>query len=90
MQQTASMRLTIIPHGFTVIYVTYFQMHLLFTAVISLDYGLPKDHKDHHEMRFVDCNFLKPNYISHIMQCVSFSADKALLCSSQNHYVTLK
>ena len=31
MRQTASMRLTIIPHDITVIYVTYFQMYLLFT-----------------------------------------------------------
>ena len=34
---------------------------------------------------FVDCTFLKPNYISHIMKCVSFSADKALPCNSQIH-----
>ena len=27
MQQTVSMRLTVIPHDITVIYVTYFQMH---------------------------------------------------------------
>ena len=29
MQQTASMRLTIIQHDITVIYVTYFQMYLI-------------------------------------------------------------
>ena len=60
---------------------------LLFNAVISLDYRLPNDL---HKMRFVDCKFLKPNYISQIMKCVSFSADKALPCNSQIHYVTLK
>ena len=60
---------------------------LLLIAVVSLDYGLPNDL---HKMRFLDCNFLKPNYISHIMKCVSFSADKALPCNSQIHYVTLK
>ena len=48
---------------------------VLFNAVISLDYELPNDL---HEMRLVDCNFLKLNYISHIMKCVSFTADKAL------------
>ena len=48
---------------------------LLFNAVISFDFGLPNDL---HEMRFVDCKFLKPNYISHIVKCVGFSADKAL------------
>ena len=53
MQQTASMRLTIIQHDITVIYVTYFQMYYLLTnAVISLDYRLPNDL---HEVRFVDC-----------------------------------
>ena len=30
MQQTASMRLTIIQHDFTVIYVTYFQIHVYY------------------------------------------------------------
>ena len=60
---------------------------LLFNAVISLEYGLPNDL---HKMRFVDCKLLKSNYISHIMKCVSFSADKALTCKSQIHYVTLK
>ena len=60
---------------------------LLFNAVISLDYGLPNDL---HKMWFVDCKFLKRNKTSHIMKCVSFSADKALLCISQIHYVTLK
>ena len=60
---------------------------LLFNEIISLDYGLPNDL---HEMRFVDCKFRKPNYISHIMKCVSFSADKALPCKSWNHYVNLK
>ena len=40
MQKTASMRLSIIPHGITVIYVTYFQIYLLFNAVVSVDYGL--------------------------------------------------
>ena len=87
MQQTASMRLTIIQHDITVIYVTYFQMYYYFNAVISLDYELPNDL---HKMRLVDCKFLKPNYISHIMKCFSFSADKALPCNSQIHYVTLK
>ena len=70
-------------------YIRYlFSDVLLFNTVISLDYdiGLPNDL---HEMRFVNCNFLKPNYISHIMICVSFSADKALTCNDQIHYVTL-
>ena len=41
MQQTASMRFTIIQHDITVIYVTYLLSNvLLFNAVISLDYGL--------------------------------------------------
>ena len=60
---------------------------LLFNAVISLEYGLPIDL---HKIMFVDCKFLKPNYISHIIKCVSFSVDKALPCNSQIHYVTLK
>ena len=60
---------------------------LLFNAVISLDYGLPNVL---HKMRFVDCNFLKQNYISHIMNCVSFSVDDALPYNSQIHYVTIK
>ena len=60
---------------------------LLFNAVILLDYGLPNDL---HKMRFVDCKLLKPNCIIHIMKCVSFSADKALPCNSQIHYVALK
>ena len=60
---------------------------LLFNAVISLEYGLPIDL---HKIMFVDCKFLKQNYISHIIKCVSFSADKALPCNSQIHYVTLK
>ena len=55
--------------------------------MISLDYEQPNDL---HEMGFVDCNFLKPNYISHMIKCVSFSADKALPCNRQIHYVTLK
>ena len=59
---------------------------LLFNAVISLDYGLQNDL---HEIRFVDCKFLKPNYFSHIMKRVSFSADKALPWNSRIHYVTL-
>ena len=86
MQQTASMRLTIMQHDNTVIYVTNSNI-LLFNAVIPLDYGLPNDLQ---KMRFVDCSFLKSNYISHIMKCVSFSVDKALPCNSQIHYVTLK
>ena len=61
MQQKVSMRLTIIQHDITVIYVT-----------------------------FVNCKFLKPNYIGHKMKCVSFSAHKALPCNSQIYYVTLK
>ena len=44
MQQTASMRLTIIHYNITVI-----SNVLLFNAVISLDYGLPNDL---HKMRF--------------------------------------
>ena len=69
-------------------YIRYFLSNvLLFNAVISLDYGLPNDLN---KMRFVDCKFQKPNYNSHIMKCVSFSADKALPCNSQIHYVTLK
>ena len=67
MQQTVSIRITIIPHDITTIYVT--SNVLLFNAVKSLDYGLPNDL---YNMRFVDCNFLKPNYISHIRKCVSF------------------
>ena len=42
---------------------------LLFNAVISLDYWLPKGLR---EMRLVDCNFLKPNYISHITMWLAF------------------
>ena len=84
MQQTASMRFTIMSHDITVVYVTYFHMVLLFSAVISLDYGLPNDLN---EMIVI---FLKPNYIRHIIKCVSFSPDKALPCNSQIHYVTLK
>ena len=38
----------------------------------------------------VVCNFLKQNYIGHIMKCVSFSADEALPCNSQIHFVTIK
>ena len=87
MQQTTSMRLTIIQHDITVIYVTYFQMYYHFNAAISLDYRLPNDL---HKMRLVYCKFLKPNYISQIMKCVSFSADEALPCNSQIHYVTLE
>ena len=71
-QQTAGMRLTIIQHDITVIYVTFFSNVLLFNAVISLVDGLPNDL---HKLKFVDCKFLKPNYISHIMKCVSFSVD---------------
>ena len=33
MQQTASMRLTIVQHDITVIYVTYFQMYYYLTQV---------------------------------------------------------
>ena len=62
-------------------------MYYHFKAEISLGYGLPNDL---HKMRLVDCKFLKPNYISHIMKCVSFPRDKALPCNSQIHYVTLK
>ena len=54
MQQTASMRLIIIQHDITDIYVTFFQMY--YCAVISIDYGLPNDLP---KMRFVDCKFLK-------------------------------
>ena len=82
MQQTASMRLTIIQHDITVIYIHLLSNVLLSYAVISLGYGLPSDL---HKMRFVDCKFQKPNYDSHIMKCVSFSADKALPCNSQIH-----
>ena len=57
---------------------------LLFNAVISLDYRLPNDL---HKMKFVDCEFIKPNYIIHIMKCVSSSADKGY---RQIHYVTIK
>ena len=60
---------------------------LLFSAVISLDYELQNDLD---KMRFEDCTFQKPNYVSHIMKCVSFSADKTLPCNSQIPYVTLK
>ena len=81
----ASMRLTIIQHDMTVIYVL--SNVLIFNAVISLDYGLPNAL---HKMRFVDCKFLKPNSISHIMKYVSFSVDKAIPCNSQINYVTLK
>ena len=66
MQQTASMRLTINQHDITVSYIRYLLSNvLLFNAVISLDYGLPNDL---HKMRFVDCKFQKPNYISHIVR----------------------
>ena len=51
MQQTASVRLNIIPHDITVIHVTYFKM---VNAVLSLDYEQPKDF---HEMSFVDFDF---------------------------------
>ena len=64
MQQTASMRLTIIQHDITIIRYLL-SNELLFNAVISLDYGLPNVL---YKMRFVDCTFLKPNYISHIMK----------------------
>ena len=58
-QQTASMRLTIIQHDITVIYVTFLQIYvLLFNAVISIDYWLPNDL---HKIGFVDCKFLNPN-----------------------------
>ena len=60
---------------------------LLFNTVILLDCELPNDL---HVMRFVHSIFLKPNYISHIMKCVSFSVDQALPCNSQIHYATLK
>ena len=83
MQQTASMRLTLTQYDITVIYVTYYQMYYYF-AFMSLDYRLPNDL---HKMRFVDCKFIKPNYISHIS--VSFSADKVLPCNSQIYYVTI-
>ena len=48
---------------------------LLFNAVLSLDNGLTKDLQ---EMRFIDCNFLKPQYISHIIKYVRCSAVEAL------------
>ena len=51
----------------------------VFNSVLSSDSGLPKDLK---EMRFVGCDFLKPNYINHIMKYVSFSSDLALPCNS--------
>ena len=60
---------------------------LLFNAVLSLDHRLPKDL---YGMRFVDCNFLKPYYTSHILKNVSFLAVEALPCNSNIHYVTLK
>ena len=86
MQQTVSIRLTITTWYYS--YIRYLLSNvLLFNAVISLHYGLPNDL---HEMRFIDCNFLKPNHISHIIKCVSFSADKALPCNRQIHYNTLK
>ena len=85
-QQTVSIRLTIITWYYS--YIRYFLSNvLLYKGVISLDHGLPNDL---YKMRFVDFNLLKPNYISHIMKCVSFSEDKALLCNSQIHYVTLE
>ena len=68
-QQAVSMPLTIMPHAITIIYIYLLSNVLLFNAVMSLDYGLPNDLQ---EMRFVDCKFLKPSYISHIMKCVSF------------------
>ena len=87
MQQTASMRFTIIQYDYYS-YIRYLLSNVfLFNAVISIDYGLPNDL---HKLRFVDCTFLKPNYISYIMKCISFSADKTLPCNSQIHYVTLK
>ena len=87
MQQTLSMRYN---HYFTwyYSYIRYLLSNvILFDAVISLDYKLPNHLL---KMRFVDCIILKPNYISHIMKWVSFSADKALPCNSRIHYVTLK
>ena len=72
MQQSASMRLNIIPNDITVIYVTYFQMYYYLMQVLSLVYGLPKDH---HKMRFVDCTVLHPHSISHIKKCVSFPVE---------------
>ena len=53
---------------------------LLFNAVLSLHNVLPKDLQD---MRFVDCDILKPHYISHIMKYASFSAVETLACNSQ-------
>ena len=59
MQQTASMRLTIIQHDITVNNMRYLLSNeYLFNAVISLEYGLPIDR---HKIMFVDCKFLKPN-----------------------------
>ena len=40
-------------------------------------------------MMFVDYKFLKANYISHLMQCVSFSVHKDIPCNIQIHYITL-
>ena len=84
-QQTASIRLNTIPRDITVIYVTYFQMYY-YLMQYSFDYWLPNDLN---EMRLVYCNCLKPNHTNHIIKCVSFSADKVLLCNSQIHYDTL-
>ena len=39
---------------------------------------------------FVDCNFLKPHYIRHIIKKVCFSAVEALPYNCQIYYVTLK
>ena len=42
-----------------------------------------------HDMRFVDFDFLKPHYISHIMEYVSLSEVEALHGNSLIHYVNL-
>ena len=57
------------------------------SSLISIDYELPKIPPRNES---VVCNFLKQNYIGHIMKCVSFSADEALPCNSQIHFVTIK
>ena len=69
-------------------YISYLLSNvLLFNAVLSLHNVLPKDLQD---MRFVDCDILKPHSISHLMKYASFSAVETLACNSQIHYVTLK
>ena len=55
-------------------------------AVLSLDRRLPKDLLG---IRFVDCNFLKPHYTSHIMKYISSLVVETSTYNSNIHYATL-